>query len=536
MRNFGITLGFSTLSALALLVGCGGDDFSANPNTSSGGSSGGGASGAGGSAATGGAATGGVTGTGGGGGAGGEPSCSPGTKPSEDGCIVDERFGVFVDGAGGDDTTGDGTRANPFKTIGVAIASAGSLNRVFVCGGSYPESLVLTADDSALSVFGGLSCDDWSYTGEATAVEPATAGPALRATATKTLLIEDLTFRVESSALPGGSSIGAILSDSELVLRRVSIEAGTGGEGAKASGFDTPAPDGADGNPGSNACSNSNSGGAMAVTECGEQPGSTGGGGGLGGEEIGSGGNGNPGLPSLGGGGPGVGQLDASWTCDTTGTGGGGRAGHNGEPGAPGAPAEGQGSISTDGYSPPAAQPGASGGPGQGGGGGGGAKAPATCANLSTPTGASGGSGGGGGCGGLGGPAGGSGGSSIGIIALNTTLVVHDSTIVALEGGNGGDGARGQSGGGGGRSGQQGGGNASFDACPGGAGGLGGGGGPGGGGAGGHSVGIAWMGIEPTVSGGSVELASSPADGGLGGNGDPALTGDAGIVAPTLEF
>lgn len=89
-----------------------------------------------------------------------------------------EKYGVFVTTTGAAD--GDGTRARPFATIGAAIERVKDLKlRVYVCSGTYKESITLV---SGVSVVGGLGCESGTWrTGGARARIESPVSPAVRA-------------------------------------------------------------------------------------------------------------------------------------------------------------------------------------------------------------------------------------------------------------------------------------------------------------------------------------------------------------------
>ena len=67
----------------------------------------------------------------------------------------------------------------PFATISYALAHLGSASRIFVCNGSYSDTLSITG---AVSIFGGLTCTagTWAYaTGTRATVTGPASGPAL---------------------------------------------------------------------------------------------------------------------------------------------------------------------------------------------------------------------------------------------------------------------------------------------------------------------------------------------------------------------
>ena len=67
-------------------------------------------------------------------------SCDTSKDPKDAPGCLDDRVGVFVNGAQGNDNA-TGTKAAPFQTIGKALASLGALTRVYVCEGTYAEDV-----------------------------------------------------------------------------------------------------------------------------------------------------------------------------------------------------------------------------------------------------------------------------------------------------------------------------------------------------------------------------------------------------------
>src|SRR2546421_9839903 len=63
-------------------------------------------------------------------------SCDTTKDPKDSPGCLDDRVGVFVDGATGKDSN-PGTKLQPFQTIGKALTSTGALTRVYVCEGTY---------------------------------------------------------------------------------------------------------------------------------------------------------------------------------------------------------------------------------------------------------------------------------------------------------------------------------------------------------------------------------------------------------------
>ena len=415
---------------------------------------------------------------------------SNGDGPSVPGdpCALTEAYGVFVSPLGSD-TTGDGSRAHPYATLGHALDMAATgTKRVYACGsaGNYTENLTLGTSRDGLAAYGGLDCTTtpgtWTYSASKLATVAPASGYALQVSAlTKGATFEDFAFQAVSAPTsapasgPGASSIAVLVSGAAgVTFTRGKIVAGSGQPGAQGvlSPFSFPSAAQLHGNPGTTA----SGGAALAALR---PDGSTTTGGNGGDPPMG---NGGPGQPNLG---QGAGGTFAA--CDAM-TGGQGQLGGSGQPGGNGPGATTAGALSGMVWQPASGSAGKPGAPGQGGGGGG----------ASSTGGVGGGGGGGaGGCGGAGGGAGGGGGASIGVLAINATGLAFNSVIlITANGGPGGAGAGGQSG-------QSPGGTKGVvtgaGGCNGGNGGSGGIGGPGGGGAGGSSVGIFYSGAMPTV-------------------------------------
>ena len=400
---------------------------------------------------------------------------------------MDDQHAVFVNGTVS--TTGTGTKASPYKTIGEAIKAAGT-KLILVCDTTYDEQLTLT---SAVKLFGGFACSDWAYEAGKRAVVKPKKGVALDISGvTATVLIEDLEFASADASAAGESSVAAtIATSSDVKLRRVKLVAGKGQAGANGavSPYTYPAQSTLNGKSASGL-----TGGGVAQCACPAGDQSIGGGGGNGPTPQ----DGNPGLPSLGGGQGG--KAGAPTDCGSGGT------GKNGAAASPPAPAPGAstlGTLTNTTWSPTKAPNASPGGPGQGGGGG--------------ASSASGGGGGGGcgGCGGAGGPGGGGGGASIALVAVGSTVTVDaGSELVTADAGNGGSGAAGQAG-------QTSGGNGGLPdvsgGCQGGSGGKGADGGAGGGGAGGISVAVLWKGTQPALDGSAKLTLGKKGNKGAGG-------------------
>jgi hypothetical protein len=404
----------------------------------------------------------------------GGATCPSGKEPKDDPTCVTETLGIFVAPTGNDSNAG--TKSAPVATLKTALQKVGTKSFIFVCEGSYSESVDIT---QSASIFGGFACTDWSYSPTTlpkfTATKP---DYVFHLDGADDTVIGDLELdAMDGAAGTGQSSVGMFVANSQNVkVERLTIHAGMGADGVDGKGTSLGAqwPDGG-ALAGHNATASS--GGTANMQAC---PGATSTTGGKGGNGTlnSSFNNGDPGLPSLGGGSPG----DGGATCSNGGTGG------NGDAGANGTGATSVGDIIADGgWQPSAGSEGDIGGPGQGGGGGGGSD------NGSFQGG--GGGGGAGGCGGGFGGAGSGGGGSVAVAVLTSSISITSTTILCDGGGKGGNGVVGESGQKPGGSG----GTPAFPGCSGGGGGNGGGGGGGGGGAGGVSIGVVSKGGAVTI-------------------------------------
>jgi hypothetical protein len=408
-----------------------------------------------------------------GGAGGGDAACDPTATPAEDSCVIDEEYGVFVS-PDGDDDTGQGTRARPYATIGKAIQAAVAWrSRVYACadGGTYDERVTIGDGMKGVEMYGGFSCDEWSYSSGTKSLVRATEQLALHVVGAEALKIEDFRFQATDAVTPGGSSTAAlIVSSTEVVLRRVRLEAGKGMAGADGVTPETDFPDRSelDGND----ASETDSGDGKWYYGC---PGNALTFGGTGGHSPGQ--DGASGFPDWGGG-----IAGPAGACNRD-----AQRGGNAPPQPPSPGAAVLGVLSSSGWVPASGEAGAIGHPGQGGGGGGGALVYGD---------GNGGGGGCGGCGGGGGPGGQGGGSSIALAILQSSVALEDSVLVAADAGDAGNGAMGEVG----QTDAGIGGNQTGVGCEGGFGGFGGRGGAGGGGAGGISVGVLWSGeAGPTM-------------------------------------
>lgn len=453
-----------------------------------------------------------------------------GASPYSSACLIDERHGVFVDATHGSDTTGDGSRDAPLKTLRAAVPQALSQRKhVYACLGVYEEPLLIGTDAAnGLALFGGLSCTTFlpDASGAHTIVRTKGKGAALEIAETQQIVVERFDF--ENVALDGAAGttyVGAFIQNAQkIVLRDVHLSAAAGESGVDGAAASGAATSGEAGTPGANACAaNPNLGGkAVSTNGCFAQSMVTAGGsGGDGGLSAGNGGTGNwLGFPQGG-----QGESAAGWTC-APGMGGGMvvSPSYAGSVGASGTGARGFGALVGSGFVGFSGQPGGAGSPGYGGAGGGGAKAPLMCSGLSMPAGASGGGGGSGGCGGSGGKGGGPGGSSFALISIDSNVWIEGGVIAYGNGGRGGRGASGQAGGKGGLGGVGGKGTAAGKAgCDGTAGADGGNGGPGGGGNGGHAIGVLYLGRAPKLIDVSGQAQASANKGGAPGMGPAGI-------------
>ena len=144
---------------------------------------------------------------------------------------ITEKFGYFVTEKGNDES-GDGSRAKPFKTIGKGLEKAKvDGKRIYVCAGKYIEALTL---EDGVSMIGGYDCSqpEWSNSAKKSRVESPTS-PAVRAKDIKTLTrFEGFDVLAPDATEPSGSSIGLIAEGSDkLTIVSSRITAGTGAAG-----------------------------------------------------------------------------------------------------------------------------------------------------------------------------------------------------------------------------------------------------------------------------------------------------------------
>jgi len=453
--------------------------------------------------------------------------CDPTWEPSDNECVIDDEFGIFVAPSGTDGAT-CGSKAAPCKSVGQGMTRAKTTGkRLYACGdgGTYEESLSVGASLGGLTVYGGFHCSDWSYepTAARSHVRPSDESPALVASGVNALDVRDFAFESRDASVPGGSSLAAqVVSSTGIVFRNSTFMAGNGAagtDGTAGSGGETVPTVGAGQKGVDSTCgaTTPNGGGAwLTPFTCAAGGTTLGGKGGTADYQL-AGQPGQPGEPPTNVVTPGIG-LGGPGGTSTNKAGQPGQIGSDGSPGANGTTAPAAGDISESGYDTADGSDGANGYPGQGGGGSG--------ASWSAPTcvGPSGGAGGLGGCGGFAGTKGTGGGASIGLLVWGGGVQLEDCTVSSGTGGKGGDGGNG----GGGSEGQVGAGGGfsttgtMADAGKGGTGGNGGPGGSGSGGTGGPSYALVYQGAAPGQVG---TVTLSPGNGGGAGVGGQATGG-----------
>lgn len=454
-----------------------------------------------------------------------------------DGIDGDLLRGIFVSATGAANAAG--TPYDPVRTIGEGLAKAtpGGRDHVYVAAGTYNEVVTLK---KGVSIFGGYSNDGkWTrnLALHKTQITSSTGASSIRVVIAEGIdqrtVLDGVEVLAGTNANPGGSSYAVWVKDSTEALELVRVTAIGGNGGAGRNGADgSDGSPGVVGNPGGNSSQACTGWPSCSCTDCGcdnEQTNSgaagTGGtnqcasgrnaAGGLGGRSgCGDSGKGKKGNDSPGGA-PGGAEVNGK-TVGNPGTGGSaGSPGSNGRAGAAG------GTVNSSGFwSGDTSEAGGSGENGVGGGGGGGGGGHDndfwTCASWGGP----GGGGGSGGCGGTAGQPGTPGGGSFGVFLYNANPTLRDSSIGHKNGGNGG---RAGTGGGGGAGRDGGAGGAGCEDAKaggkGGAGGSGGRGGHGGGGAGGIAFGLflagssnpicANLSFSPPGAGGTAGLGGS---------------------------
>ncbi len=392
----------------------------------------------------------------------------------------------FVDPVAGN-AGAEGSPAAPLDSLHEALFRANLNGReaIYVTQGTYNEpGLELS---SGVSLYGGYTGVDggWTHDGGASRVSGGTIGFTVRnvhAPAERFIVIDRLNITSAPGADAGEPSIGLrVISSSGLLLRQLTVTAMKGAPGRQ--GF-SPAmassgingTQGAAGPPQLPAPVPVGAGGPLG---CGAET-LTGGAGGTS-NQFASGGNGGSGAPGNTDGG--IGGNINNTACSSTGcvasSGNPGASGNAGDAGVNGDAGSHLGILNGETWVAALASNGTAGQSGRSGGGGGGG---AYCSAGAGGWGGTGGGGGSGGCGGEGGQAGGGGGASIGLLLLQSHVVLERVTVDSRGGGGGGAGGTGGTGGLGGLGADGGSGTAlsTTQPCFGGNGGPGGHGGPGG--------------------------------------------------------
>ena len=206
------------------IAGTSGQASSGSSGSGDGGSSASGTSNAGGSSGTSGGM--GTSGEGG----GGNRECD-GDVSDDATCWTTNEHGVFVSSEHGDDTTADGSKELPYKTLSKGIAAAAG-KKVYVCVGTddYTERVSLDKTSGQGRIYGGFECETWTYdtSRSAQVISPNTI--ALRVqSVTEGAYIENVDFTAADGNGDDASSYGAFITDSKnVVLKRVKLTAGDG--------------------------------------------------------------------------------------------------------------------------------------------------------------------------------------------------------------------------------------------------------------------------------------------------------------------
>src|SRR5206468_2553006 len=139
---------------------------------------------------------------------------------------------IYVSPAG--DDAANGTRAAPLKTIGAALALAGTSgkNRVNVAEGTYPENVQLRA---GVSLYGGYDAATWTRE-PATLVTTIGPGPSSSAVAVQGdnvtgVTIDGFTIRSGDATLPRESAYGMVFTNSVATISGNHIVSGNGAAG-----------------------------------------------------------------------------------------------------------------------------------------------------------------------------------------------------------------------------------------------------------------------------------------------------------------
>jgi hypothetical protein len=458
------------------------------------------------------------------------PSGCDSTKlPTDDACVVNDAFGVFVSSSMGA-ANAKGTREAPLASLDAGIALAKSLGlRVYACAETYAESVALA---DGVNVFGYFDCKSgWTVDATNHAKVQSPTSPAMTATNIASPTRVEAVDIVSPDFTSSSQSSIALLANASpgLTIKGATIHAGTGGKGDD--GVDAiQLTDSGTAKNGTNATPKHACTGILCLAGTGS----------LGGTNKCSGEAGHDPTPggTGGSGGQFLSNQDSSgiywhwYPVQNAPTSGGlpnvataqvaqggavqdyGATGTSGTPGTDGSVGAAFGSVTQAGYVASDGAAATSGAPGQSGGGAGGAGLALTgdpdlnpaSYQLDYGWGEDGSGGGAGGCPGLAGSAGKGGGASIAILATASPLVLDTVTIESSAGGAAGAAGKPSApttGGSGGA--------AYKYTKAGGNGGAGGMAGVSGNGGGGPSVGIASHGTAPTISASTVKQGAGGA-------------------------
>ncbi|MBK6696342.1 MAG: hypothetical protein IPG50_29730 [Myxococcales bacterium] len=252
-------------------------------------------------------------------------------SPAEAPETLSEKCGVFVSGTG-QDVSPTGSREVPAQSVGRGVQLAKDFARpwVFVCAGSYAESVPVVAD-SAVSLFGKLDCGaaaaDWKVGTKRAVLEGAADAPVLKVDGAK-VRVEGMVLRAKDATQAGGSSVCVFANGGELTVVGSVVQAGQGKDGD--AGASASADAGARATQG-NAASGA-TGGATQLCQCGSDP-TTGGAGGFAAPALLDGGAGTPAYDG-GGANNGAGGSGLAVSCLAGGGGADGTGARLGPPGS----------------------------------------------------------------------------------------------------------------------------------------------------------------------------------------------------------
>jgi hypothetical protein len=410
-----------------------------------------------------------------GGGAVNGNGCDATQTPTQNACVVDEAFGIFVS-ASADASSADGTRAHPYATLQAGINAAKTAKkRVYACLGKYNEQVTLA---NGISIFGDLDCtQSWtavtqhaSLTAPATpvvtasSIASATRFDSIDVTAPNGTATSKNSVAIIATSSPGLTIANAAIDagngfdgtdgvDGVQLVQTANIVGGAGNSGGPADGSCLVFPHPAQCNPnpapgGTSTCTAP----ADAGVDAAAYNGGTGGAGGTGGLCIlantcsiggfaaeccsGTGAN----APQPGGAQPANSSTQLGGSVGNTATSQTGASGTNGADGSNGVAAwNGTNFVPADGVA------GKNGSPGQGGGGGAGGNpifggTSEVGADGRGPGGAGGGAGG---CPGLAGAQGTGGGASVAVVVSDGAITLDTCTIQSSNGGKAGRGSLG---------------------------------------------------------------------------------------------